>query len=82
MNNESEIYTKIKELLVTNLQVNEKQITPEAELVADLGVNSLELADLILLCEETFDIEVDDRVIVNFITVKDVVDYLETVVKA
>lgn len=79
---ESEIFAKIKELLVTNLQVDEKQITPEAELVADLGVNSLELADLVLLCEETFDIEVDDRVIGNFITVKDVVEYLESVVKA
>lgn len=79
---ETEIFAKIKELLVSNLQVDEKQITPEAELVSDLGVNSLELADLILLCEETFDIEVDDRVIGNFITVKDVVDYLETVVKA
>lgn len=79
---ETEIFAKIRELLVSNLQVDEKQITPEAELVSDLGVNSLELADLILLCEETFDIEVDDRVIGNFITVKDVVDYLETVVKA
>lgn len=79
---ETEIFAKIKELLVSNLQVDEKQITPEAELVSDLGVNSLELADLILLCEETFDIEVDDRVIGNFITVKDVVDYLEIVVKA
>lgn len=79
---ETEIFAKIKELLVSNLQVDEKQITPEAELVSDLGVNSLELADLILLCEETFDIEVDDRVIGNFITVKDVVDYLEAIVKA
>lgn len=75
------IYEKIKKLLVDNLQVDEKSISPEAELVNDLGVNSLELADLILLCEDTFGIEVDDRVIGNFITVQDVVGYLDTVVK-
>jgi len=71
------VFEKIKEILITNLQVNEADITPEAELVNDLGINSLELADLILVCEDEFGIEVDDKAIGTFISVGDVVKYLE-----
>ena len=51
----------------------------EAELIGDLGINSLELADMILLCEEKFDIEVKDDDIHKFITVGDVVNYLNEI---
>lgn len=73
------MYEKIKELLVEELSINPDDITPAAELVADLGINSLELADLVLLCEEKFDIEIGDDVVHRFITVGDVADYLEEV---
>ena len=70
---------KIKELLVEELSIKAEDITPESELVSDLGINSLELADLVLLCEEKFDIEIGDDVIHKFITVGDVADYLSEV---
>ncbi len=73
------MYEKIKELLVDELSINPDDITPSAELVADLGINSLELADLVLLCEEKFDIEIGDDVVHKFITVGDVANYLEEV---
>ena len=53
--------------------------SPNAELVADLGINSLELADLILLCEERFDIEIGDDAAQKFLTVGDVAEYLEEI---
>ena len=81
MSMEQTIYEQVKELLVTNLQIDEKLITPEAELVNDLGINSLELADLVLLCEEKYGTEIDDKTISRFLTVKDVVQYLETLSK-
>ena len=46
------MFEKVKNLLMDELRVEESKITLEAELANDLGVNSLELADLILLCEE------------------------------
>lgn len=72
------MFDKIKEILVDELQIEAGSITPEAELVNDLGVNSLELADLILLCEEKFDVEINDEDIHKFITVGDVANYLES----
>ncbi|MBQ2724813.1 MAG: acyl carrier protein [Clostridia bacterium] len=73
------MYEKIKALLVDELQINEDDITPSAELVSDLGINSLELADLVLLCEEKFNIEISDSEISKFITVGDVAEYLAEV---
>ncbi len=73
------MFNKIKALLVEELNIKESDITPSAELVTDLGINSLELADLVLLCEEKFDIEIGDDVIHKFITVGDVADYLAEV---
>ena len=49
----------------------------EAELSGDLGINSLELADLVYLCEEKFNVVIDDEDLHKFITVGDVVRYLE-----
>jgi acyl carrier protein len=70
------MFEKFKEILVDELSVNADDIKPEAELVNDLGINSLELADLVLLCEERFDIAIDDDDIQKFTTVGDVVAYM------
>ena len=71
------MFEKVKNLLMEELRVEEAKITLEAELANDLGVNSLELADLILLCEEKFNLAIDDEDLHKFITVGDVVAYLE-----
>lgn len=73
------MFEKVKEILVEDLQLSESDIKMEAELISDLGINSLELADLILMCEEKFNIEIKDDDIHKFITVGDVVNYLTEV---
>ena len=72
------MFEDIKRLLVDELRVNEKDISMEAELANDLGVNSLELADMVLACEEKFGVTIDDEDLHTFITVGDVVNYLES----
>ena len=71
------MFEKVKNLLVDELRIEEDKITPEAALANDLGINSLELADLILLCEEKFDISIDDEDLHKFVTVGGVAAYLE-----
>jgi len=73
------MYEKLKALLVDELQIDENDITLDAELSGDLGINSIELADLVMLCEETFDIEIQDEDIGNLTTIGDVVNFLEKV---
>ncbi len=74
------MFEKVKELLVESMQINPEEITMKSELIGDLGINSLELADLILTVEEKFDIEVNDEDIHKFVTVGDVVNYLSEAV--
>ena len=71
------MFETLKKYLVEELRVNADDITMEAELIGDLGINSLELADLVLLCEERFNVTIDDEDLHNIITVGDVVRYVE-----
>ncbi len=72
------MYEKFAQILVEELQVDKDDIKMEAELANDLGINSIELADLVMLCEDKFGIEINDEDIRKFTTVADVVAYLET----
>ena len=52
-------------------------INEDMDLKADLGLNSLELVNLVCVVEDEFDIEIPDRNIKNFRTVKDVIEFIE-----
>ncbi len=71
------MFDKVKKLLVDELDIDEADIALDTQLVNDLGINSLELADLVLLCEDTFGVNISDDDIHKFVTVGDVVAYLE-----
>ena len=72
------MFENLKKFLVDELHVKADDVTMEAELSGDLGINSLELADLVYLCEEKFNVVIDDDELNNFLTVGDVVRYLES----
>ncbi len=72
------MFETLKKFMVEELGVNADSVTMEAELTGDLGINSLELADLVYACEEKFGVEIDDDDLRNFVTVGDVVKYLES----
>ena len=75
------MFEQFKELLIEEFQVDEDKITLDAELSGDLAINSIELADLVMICEEKFEIEINDEDIRKFTTVGDVVAYLEACAK-
>ena len=72
------MYEKFVELLVEELQIDRDDITMEAELSNDLGINSIELFELAAQFEDKFGIEIDQDDINTFNTVGDVVRYLES----
>lgn len=72
------MFEKLKALLVDELQVDESLITMDAELSKDLNINSIELADLVMMCEDKFGIEISEEDSNRFLTVGDVVHYLES----
>ena len=71
------MYEQFVNILVDELQIDRNEITMESELSNDLGINSIELADLVMICEDRFGIDIDDDESRGFTTVGDVVNYLE-----
>lgn len=52
-------------------------INEDTILLADLGLNSLDLLNLVCIVEDEFDIEIPDRVVWRFKTVGDVMKFIE-----
>ena len=71
------IMEQITEILVETFSLDPEEVTASARLEADLGNNSLELAELALRCDEEFGVEIDDEDIHRLITVGDVANYIE-----
>ena len=71
------IMEQITEILVETFSLDAEEVTADARLEADLGINSLELAELALRCDEEFGVEIDDEDIHRLITVGDVANYIE-----
>ena len=63
--------------LEEELDVPSDLITLDAEFVNDLKLNSLELADLVVLCEDKFGVEIEEQDIHTLLSVGDLVEYLE-----
>ena len=56
-------------------------ISGDMALLTDLGLNSLELVEMVCAVEETFEVEIPDRAISNFKIVQDLVDYISSMSK-
>ena len=55
------MFEKVKEIIVEQLGVDEKDVAMEASFIDDLGADSLDIVELIMGIEEEFDIEIPDE---------------------
>ncbi len=69
---------KVKSCIVNQLGVNEDEVTPEASFIDDLGADSLDIVELVMAFEETFDIEIPDEDVEGLKTVGDAAKYIES----
>ena len=72
------VYEKLKEVLAAQLNVDEDLISPETNIVDDLGADSLDLVELITTLEDEFNTIITDDRVRELYTVKEIVDFLET----
>ena len=68
---------KLTKIICEHTGNNDITITEDTVLIADLGLNSLDLVNLACIVEDEFDIEIPDRAIKDFKTVGDVVAFIE-----
>ena len=72
----SDNLTRIKEIIIDKLGIEESKITTGARFIEDLGADSLDTVELIMQFEEEFDIEISDEDAENLNTVGSSVDYI------
>ena len=72
----SDNLTRIKEIIIDKLGIEESKITTEARFIEDLGADSLDTVELIMQFEEEFDIEISDEDAENLNTVGSSIDYI------
>lgn len=73
-----EVFDKVKEIIVEQLNVAENTVTLEASFIDDLGADSLDIVELIMALEEEFDMEIPDTDAEKIVTVNDVVEYIKS----
>ncbi|MUU23261.1 acyl carrier protein [Helicobacter pylori] len=64
-------------VIAEQLNIDVSQVTPEAKFVKDLGVDSLDIVELIMALEERFGIEIPDEQAEKIVNVGDVMRYIE-----
>jgi acyl carrier protein len=67
---------QIRKLVAEQLGVDRNQVTSQASILNDLGADSLDVVELVMAIEESFDIEIPDEAIEEMRTIGDVETYV------
>ena len=73
-----DIQKKVTAILVEKLGIPESEITPDANFVKDLGIDSLDYAELVMDFEQTFNIKIPDDDAEKLQTISQAVKYIES----
>jgi acyl carrier protein len=76
-----DIESKVKQIVMDKLGVDEAQVTPEANFIDDLRADSLDTVELVMAFEEEFGIEIPDEDQEKITTVSSAIEYLKSKVK-
>lgn len=71
------IFESVKKVVMEAIDEEGKVITEDTSIVDELGLDSLDIVEMLMALEEEFDISIDDSVAEKFVKVSDVIDYIE-----
>jgi len=75
--NKSIIFEALKKLLISNFEIDAASISPEKRLDDDLGLDSLDMVDIILYLKDYVSEKVDPGLFKNAHTVQDIINLIE-----
>ena len=70
----SEILEKVRRMIAEKLGIDLDDVKEDANIIEDLGADSLDLVDIVMYVENTFGIRVEDEELERIKTLKDIVD--------
>lgn len=71
------MFEEVKAVLIKQLKLKDVQVLPESRFKEDLGADSIDTLQLLMTIEEDYGIVIPDEKLATFVTVQDIVDYLE-----
>ena len=75
------MYEKVCKMLADQLGISTDKITPESEVVKDLGADSLDVVELMMTIEDEYGVTLPENEVEGVKTVQDIVDMLERIAK-
>ncbi|MBP3220016.1 MAG: acyl carrier protein [Prevotella sp.] len=76
--NRQEIESKVKEFLLEDLEIDEENIFSEAKLKEDMGIDSLDYVDIVVIVEKNFGFKIKAEEMANVKTMSQFCDYIES----
>jgi acyl carrier protein len=73
-----EIEEKVREFLIEDLEIEEEKIAPEAQLKEDLGIDSLDFVDIVVIVEKKFGFKIKPDEMAGVKTLNQFCDYIES----
>lgn len=73
---DTKIEDKISSILIDKLGLAETELTPDANFIKDLGIDSLDYAELIMEFEQAFDIKIPDNDAEQLETIGQAINYI------
>lgn len=75
------MYEKVCKMLAQQLNIDAAKITPESEVVKDLGADSLDIVEMMMTLEDEYEVTLPEGEVENIKTVQDIVDMLAKIEK-
>lgn len=76
--NRTEIEEKVREFLIDDLEIDEEKIESEARLKEDMGIDSLDYVDIVVIVEKKFGFKIKPEEMVGVATLGQFCDYIES----
>jgi acyl carrier protein len=72
-----EIEQKVREFLIDELEIDEDKIRDDAKLKDDMGIDSLDFVDIVVIVDKKFGFKIKPEEMKGIVTLKDFCDYIE-----
>ena len=69
---------KVREFLIEDLEIDEEKIVPEGKLKDDLGIDSLDFVDIVVIVEKKFGFKIKPEEMAGITTLAQFCDYIES----
>ena len=74
----TEIEEKVRNFLIEDLEIEEEKIFDDAKLKDDMGIDSLDFVDIVVIVERNFGFKIKPEEMAGVTTLRQFIDYIES----